>query len=100
MTEPSWRPDPQSLDAPVLNPGQKALALRLRQTQIRKVNKITGAVDLHHINAAWPTFHSGLHQTQNPPQPVKYQAGHTLLRTTPQCFDGPIPHKCSVHSNR
>jgi hypothetical protein len=56
-------------DDSLLNPGQKALALRLRQTQIRKVNKITGAVDLHHIDAAWPTFHSGLHQTQNPPHP-------------------------------
>jgi hypothetical protein len=31
--------------------------------QIRKLAEVTAAVDLHHIDAAWPTFHSGLHQT-------------------------------------
>jgi hypothetical protein len=43
------------------NLGQKPRALRLRQ--IRKLAEVTAAVDLHHIDAAWPTFHSGLHQT-------------------------------------
>ena len=40
--------------------GPEAGALRLRQ--IRKLAEVTAAVDLHHIDAAWPTFHSGLHQ--------------------------------------
>jgi hypothetical protein len=51
----------------LLNSSQKPLALHLRQTQIRKVAKITEAVDLHHIDAA--TFYSSLHQAQNPPHP-------------------------------
>jgi hypothetical protein len=42
------------------NSGQKLRALRLRQ--IRKLAEVTAAVDLHHIDTAWPTFHSGLHQ--------------------------------------
>lgn len=53
----------------LLDPGQKLLALCVRQTQIREITEITGAVDRHHVDAASPTFDPGFHQTQNPPHP-------------------------------
>jgi hypothetical protein len=53
---PAW-----GCDDLLLNPGQKRLALCLRQTQIRKVGEITGAVDLQHLDAAGTTFSSGRH---------------------------------------
>lgn len=56
-------------DDRLLNPGQKRLAFRQAQAQIREIAKITGAVDLHHVGAPGRTFDLGLHQAQNPPHP-------------------------------
>jgi hypothetical protein len=53
-------------DDRLLNAGQKLLALRERQTQIREIAQITGAVKLQNVNAARRTLGPTLHQAQNP----------------------------------
>ena len=53
----------------LLDESHKLLALRQGQAQSRDVAKITGAVDLHHVDAAARPVDPGFHQAQNPPHP-------------------------------
>jgi hypothetical protein len=73
-TGPAFRPPDGMVPALrrsdcLLNAGQKLLAFRVRQTEIRKIAEITGAVDRHHVDTAGRTFDPALHQAQNPPHP-------------------------------
>ncbi len=89
-------------DDSLLNPGQKALALRLRQTQIRKVNKITGSPS-HRRRMAGLPFRSPPGAKPTPPLIPSRPNTKPVIPCSerlPQCLDGPIPHKCPVLSLR
>jgi hypothetical protein len=53
----------------LLDPRQKLLAIRVRQTQIRQIAEIPGTLDLQHIDAVRRTVGPALYQAQDPPHP-------------------------------
>ena len=53
----------------LLDESQKPPALQQGQAEIREVAKITGADDLHHIDASAKILNTGFHQPQNPTHP-------------------------------
>ena len=79
-------------DDSLLNPGQKALALRLRQTQIRKVNKITGSPS-HRRRMAGLPFRSPPGAKPTPsliPSRPNTKPVIPCSERPPECLDGPI----------
>jgi hypothetical protein len=84
-------------DDRLLNPGQKQLALRVRQAQNRKIAQITGAVDLQHVDTAGRTFGSDLHQAQYPlfPIPSRLNTRPGIPGSAPhrQTLDGPLAQR-------
>src|SRR5689334_1319827 len=95
VSGPASLPDPQSLDGP----GQKVLAFRKGQTEIREIAEIIGAVDLQHVDAVGRIFGPTPYQTQNPPHsgsPARETPGQSYpaQRRTPKLSAVPTESAC------
>src|SRR3954452_12713038 len=73
-------------DDRLLNPGEKVLAFRKGQTEIREIAEITRAIDLQHVDAAGRIFCPALHQAQNPSH-----SGSPARETPGQSY--PVQHR-------